>query len=849
MKPYLLCLWLLRALTLAKSLKDLSPTLDAPQSAEIKALAAELGNNPYKIHQWVYDNIRFFPTYGSVQGAEETLAKKSGNAFDTASLLIALLRSAGIESRYVYGTVRMPAEQVMNWVGDAKTPEAAQQILGQGGIPNTGLVSGGRIAMIRMEHVWVEAWIKFYPERGIDHVGGTSEGDSWVPLDASFKQYTYTQGMDLQDAVPFNAEALITAAQQGAEVNEAEGWVRNVNQTAVESQFKAYQQQLKNYLEAQNNGQSTVGDVLGTTRIKINPLPYLAGTLPYEVQATASRFTEMPDNLRAKFRYRIYASQNDRYYGDSPILNFEAPTATLAGKKVTLTWVAADESQQKALEALIPTPQPGQQLSPNDLPKTIPASIRLKPQIRVDGELKAEGTAQNVGNEPIGAGAFTRYGTQQWDESADQLIVGQQTAIGLSIQGISQSQLDRLKTRMEETKATLEAAQKLPQEQQAGALQGLTGEHITGDLLTATIWGYYASLQSYGTTAASQAEMIDLPGLSYGVFHAQVKVNQLYGIVTTGVSFQGLNLDMGHMRHIRWVKDDNPASAINAKPELTQNGKTATQNRWIAYNRTRGQHMSAMEHAVPEQFWVDRNQCRYIDENGQIQNPALPDCGQAVSAVKAIAIAQSQGQKIYTITQENASTVLAKLPIGGSVGQEVRNAVNAGKEVTVHEKPINAFGWTGYGYSIIDPETGEGGYVIEGSGNGGVLDGFLDWVKNNPGYTSIATLILSIVASFTDGVAGTILAVVVVVLSVIALYYELIELWNDAVNLGGLCGAAFLTLFGLLTLFIFGIGFAAEGVGAIIALAVLATLASAWHQLMTYPGVIAACNPKPSPIP
>ncbi|MDR0673550.1 MAG: hypothetical protein LBF93_07805, partial [Zoogloeaceae bacterium] len=102
-------------------------------------------------------------------------------------------------------------------------------------------------------------------------------------------------------------------------------------------------------------------------------------------------------------------------------------------------------------------------------------------------------------------------------------------------------------------------------------------------------------------------------------------------------------------RDIRWVKDDNPQSEINNKPELTQNGKTATQNRWIAYNRMRGQHMSAMEHAVLEQFWVDRNQCRYIDETGQVKTPAYPGCGQAISAVKAIAIAQSQGEKIYMI--------------------------------------------------------------------------------------------------------------------------------------------------------------------------------------------------------
>jgi hypothetical protein len=71
---------------------------------------------------------------------------------------------------------------------------------------------------------------------------------------------------------------------------------------------------------------------------------------------------------------------------------------------------------------------------------------------------------------------------------------------------------------------------------------------------------------------------------------------------------------------------------------------------------------------------------------------------------------------------------LASLSIGGTVGQEIRNAVNAGKEVTVHEKAISAFGWSGYGYSITDPETGASGYLLEGSGNGGyflgVLNGF-----------------------------------------------------------------------------------------------------------------------------
>ena len=186
-----------------------------------------------------------------------------------------------------------------------------------------------------------------------------------------------------------------------------------------------------------------------------------------------------------------------------------------------------------------------------------------------------------------------------------------------------------------------------------------------------------------------------------------------------GVTFQGLNMDIGHLRHVRWVKDDDPKSQINDKPELKQNNKSAAQNRWIAYNKMRGQYASAMEHAAPEAFWVDKMKCSHTDENGRIQNPTLNPCAEGISAVKAIAIAQSEGQKIYTINKQNAQTALAKLPIGGEVGSEIRNAVNAGKEVTVHEKSINKHGWKGFGYIVIDPETGAGAYIIEGNRNEG----------------------------------------------------------------------------------------------------------------------------------
>ena len=417
---------------------DLAPTLDAPQTDAIKALAQSLGNNPHKIYQWVHDNVYYYPSQGSVQGAQDTLDKKSGNAFDQASLLIALLRSAGIPARYVYGSVELPADKVMNWVGGAKTVDAAQQVLSQGGVPNVALVSGGQVKAMRLEHVWVEAYVRYLPGRGAAHTGGQTQGDTWVPMDGSYKQYTFKEGMDLGEAVPLDAQALLNAAQQGAETNPAEGWVRNLNTTALQSQLSSYQARLKTYIDSQNAGQSTVGDVLGTRQATIDPLPYLAGTLPYSIKTRSQTHSDLPASSKAQFKYEIYADARSAAWGDSPLLSWKTPTAAIAGKKITLAWVAASTADEAAIAALIPKPAPGQQLDPSQLPRGLSSSINLKPQISVDGTVVATGPGMRAGTEPVGQGGFTRYGSQDWDETQDQLIAGQQTALGLSIQGISQ---------------------------------------------------------------------------------------------------------------------------------------------------------------------------------------------------------------------------------------------------------------------------------------------------------------------------------------------------------------------------------------------------------------------------
>ena len=134
-----------------------------------------------------------------------------------------------------------------------------------------------------------------------------------------------------------------------------------------------------------STGQSTVGDVLGTRQATIDPLPYLAGTLPYSIKTRSQTHSDLPASRQAHFKYEIYADARSAAWGESSLLSWKTPAAAIAGKKITLAWVAASTADEAAIAALIPKPAPGQQLDPSQLPRGLPSSISLKPQILVDG--------------------------------------------------------------------------------------------------------------------------------------------------------------------------------------------------------------------------------------------------------------------------------------------------------------------------------------------------------------------------------------------------------------------------------------------------------------------------------
>ena len=46
---------------------------------------------------------------------------------------------------------------------------------------------------------------------------------------------------------------------------------------------------------------------------------------------------------------------------------------------------------------------------------------------------------------------------------------------------------------------------------------------------------------------------------------------------------------------------------------------------------------------------------------------------------------------------------------------DIRNGVNAGKTVTAHDTQIMLNSWSGTGYTILDPASGAGAYMISGN--------------------------------------------------------------------------------------------------------------------------------------
>ena len=362
---------------------DLEETPEVQLTTNITAQAQQLGNDPLAIRNWVYNNIDFVPSFGSTQSSQRTLLARRGNAFDTSSLLIALLRAAGTPARYVYGTVDLPVEKVRNWLGDLPDANAAADLLVKCGIPTTVVTVGGAIRFLRIEHVWVEAYVDFSPSRG----SRNRTPDTWAPMDASFKAYTNSSPLPVLDHISFNATSaqasMLTGSKQGA------NWITGISPAAVQAVNDQVTQQVAGYLATQNI--SDPSSVFGKRAITPDDSPILAGSLPYAIKSTQTyRYDALPANLQHSISLNLYGTAFD-VDGDSPQFSVTMPLARIGTSALQVDYRGATA----AADSLI------QQYAAANSVTLSASSLSVVPRLK-------------LGNVVLKEGAAVTYGTQQY---------------------------------------------------------------------------------------------------------------------------------------------------------------------------------------------------------------------------------------------------------------------------------------------------------------------------------------------------------------------------------------------------------------------------------------------------
>ncbi|SOB76049.1 hypothetical protein SAMN04488490_1720 [Marinobacter sp. LV10R510-11A] len=579
--------------------------------------------------------------------------------------------------------------------------------------------------------MWVEAWIN----------------GKWVGLDPSFKEHTFTEGMDIENEVPLDAEAFLSNVRASATVSEAEGWVQGLDALVVQNELDNYQARVQSFIDG-TGSDTTLGDVLGTQQIVPESADVIEEVvLPFNRVRASAVIPNLPESLYYRFRLQIGNTFGGsfgapvQWAGTAAELNRLTPE--LVGKSLAISFRPATEADQQTLESYLPDTIE----TVDDLPTQLPANtINMIGEITVDGEVVA--TTPSV---TLGQSLMVRLGfnapERSWNFSENNLVAGQYQAVGIDMQGISPTQLTSLQGQLESVKTRLEAEN----------FSGLTKHDLVGGILQSGIQGYLAETYAMDKIAAKASDIVYHRSPSYGTFSTQMNVSYFFGS-PRNVLFSGVVMDVDSM-------SSNTESVDNCYED------------WVAFNRSSGMRSSAYEHLIPERLFSTEDE------------PA-----EGVSTAKALALAMAQGQRVYTLTQDNASS-LSLITIDSAARSEIQSALQQGFEVTVHAQPINVNGWEGSGYAIIDTERGVGAYKISGGASGGVLEGLSTLVSTLLGAssgvlekfkrTNVGTFIFDGTAKRLQKLAGDATKV-----GLLALTVDLLNVYKSGANFSDSLGRA-----------------------------------------------------------
>jgi hypothetical protein len=292
--------------------------------------------------------------------------------------------------------------------------------------------------------------------------------------------------------------------------------------------------------------------------------------------------------------------------------------------------------------------------------------------LKIDGAEFARGGAVALGQTQELRMQFHKpFGGQ--DVSRTLVTVGGYHAIGLDIQSIG---AERMADKRTEGEALSEALSANPS-------AVVATDDTIGVLLDSMIISFWAEGDAIENLLSRLFGVLSFrPTPGAGVASFPTAVTSLFGVPTMVRLAGSISLDV--RRSVRAVH------AIDGD-----------RGRFAAFVRVTGAMRSFLEASVFEQM---------------LGTGAPP----AISTMEVLRAANEQGIRVFTIDRTNQA-VLQSLPIPGAVKQDVVNAVNAGKVVTIPEREVPIGSTQVLGYIVEDPVTFSTAYLITGGSAGGLL--------------------------------------------------------------------------------------------------------------------------------
>lgn len=731
---------------------DLAQTLEIQFTPELIGYAERYNKHPIRLYEQILSGFKFQPYYGSQKGAQETFRQVAGNDVDLSSLLITLLRISEIPARYARISIDIPVQQALSWVGVTDV-DILGNALASSGYPGALLYTGSTVTHYRLtDYTVVKAWIP-NKYRG---AGGTESGGTWVYLDPTFKQHRFFDGVNMQAVLGIDKQTEQQALQNNIEQHSPYSF--NFAPNFAVDRYDNYRAQADAYFDANVPDTSPFGEVHPYQDIIPEKFDVLPVSLPYYFINERFEHSEFPDSLRFKVQFSLIEQDplGDLFgYGiASSSLRHTFSSLELVGHRVIVTWEPASQTDRNILNAS------------GGITGARPSSVRMRPIIRVDDVVAAQGSSTQLGVDQTFEMRFINP-SGDTDRIANDVVVGSYHAVIFDTQGISPE------IGTEKGEDLMAAVAQLGDDinNATGAKVFFDRDDLFGEYLNLIGIQYFAQLNAFEKMTALQQNVLVLKEISEAIVTIDLDVSYTFGIPwALSAGSQGIDVD-------RSVVLPLPRDGMDA--EKIRN-----------YVATTGFQASTQEHSV----FDDVHRSIFGDQpkaSATVRSATLDLSSPSGSAVKLLALANEQGVPIYSIDSAAAwNAVRNELQLSANVRTDIVNAVNAGQNVMVPQRNLRVNNWVGVGYVITNPENGAAAYLISGGSNGGFFD-TLEALNNalfSPEGTTIVGGFLAIldIASDFFGILGKMAPFIGIFLAIAGLFSALADAERD----GRLCPEA-----------------------------------------------------------